>query len=206
MISNRFDPEKSAGFVSRFLKLETDFLSEKGSLMKKLKDDKEIVFEQADAEGIPRKILKLELERRKSDARYQEKVDRLDEDEIDQLDLFASAVARGLGEDEAEDEDSGEWKTLGEVAAEVVEKGGDAVIVNKGGRPAKDAAKRKSTTTEDRVAKRAKAVGLAPADEGQTDIEDAAKAATERDFAEADAETERFMDTSTNDRVAEPAT
>ena len=35
------------------------------------------------------------------------------------------------------------------------------------------------------------------------DPEKSAKAATERDAAEADAETERFMGTSTNERVAE---
>ena len=199
MMTNSYKPDEAAAFVRRFMKLEADFQSEKGTLMQALKEDKETLMEQAEAAGVPKKILKLEIERRKGDAKIREKYERLDTDERDQLDLFSSAVARGMGDDT-------EWqpfevgRPVGELVNEVVEKAAEAKASAD-----KPKAPRKSTKTEDRIAQRAKAVGMAPADDGQTDIEAAAKAAAERDAAEADDETKRFMDTSTNERVAEPA-
>ena len=97
MMTNSYKPDEAAAFVRRFMKLEADFQSEKGTLMQALKEDKETLMEQAEAAGVPKKILKLEIERRKGDAKIREKYERLDTDERDQLDLFSSAVARGMG-------------------------------------------------------------------------------------------------------------
>jgi hypothetical protein len=158
--SNGFDPEASAGFIRRLAKLEDDHASERGSLMKALKDDKEALFDEAVAAGFNKKLLKLEHARRKNEAKIQEKIDDLDEDERDQMDLFQSAVARGFGED-------GEWVSAGDAAAEVVEKAG------------KKASTRKA---------KEKAVKITVEAEGgaQVDLEDSVRAATERDLAEAD--------------------
>ena len=199
MITNSFDPQTAAGFVRRFQNLEAEFASEKGKLMKALKDDKAALLDEAEGAGIPKKLLKLECYRRKADAKFQERRERLDTDEVDQLDLFASAVARGMGE--AED-DVDTFTSLGDALTTVIDKAADAVIVNAGdkGKPS-----RKSTKTEDRVAARAKAVGKTPADPSQTDIDVMAKEATERDFAEADPDVVRAMDQTTAERISEPA-
>lgn len=199
MMTNHYKPDESAAFVKRFLKLEADFQSEKGTLMQALKEDKETLMEQAEAAGVPKKILKLEIERRKGDAKIREKYERLDTDERDQLDLFSSAVARGMGDDT-------EWqpfevgRPVGELVNEVVEKAAEAKASAD-----KPKAPRKSTKTEDRVAARAKAVGKTPADPSQTDIDVMAKEATERDLAEADPDVVRAMDKTTAERISEPA-
>ncbi|RAI01136.1 hypothetical protein DLJ53_18135 [Acuticoccus sediminis] len=215
--TNRISPEMITGFLTRFENVDAEFASDHGALMKKKRDDMKVLFDEAKGAGVPKKVMQAAIKRRKKLREFDEVGEAFDIDEQSQLEMVWDAAVEGSDEDwmklghEASgtsSSDGGDWKQHEAVVADVAEKGGDAVIVNKGGRVAKNAAKdkakkpRNSTTTEDRIAKRAKAVGLAPANEGQTDIEDAAKAATDRDFAEADAETERFMDTSTNDRAA----
>lgn len=90
---NGLDRETMRQMVARWERIEADHASERGELMQRVKDDKEVLLEEVEAKGLPRKVFKIEMGRRKGEAKAEKQIAALDVDERAQLDMFCDAIA-----------------------------------------------------------------------------------------------------------------
>jgi uncharacterized protein (UPF0335 family) len=97
MAGNGYDAEVVGGIIQRWERLEAEFASERGRLMANLKDDKETLLDEADANGIAPKLLRAELKRRKKARELNAIGANFDADDEHKFAMLQAAAEKALG-------------------------------------------------------------------------------------------------------------
>lgn len=94
-VGNGYDGEKLRSYISKIEGYFADMESEKGSYMRRCKSIREsidVVFEEAKALGIPKKVLKAHVELRKLEGKKEAIVAKLDGDDAETFEVMADAL------------------------------------------------------------------------------------------------------------------
>lgn len=92
---NGFDGSKLKGYIGKIEGYFADMESEKGAYMrrcKSIRDSMDIVYEEAKALGIPKKVLKAHVDLRKLEGRKEAIVAKLDGDDAETFEVMADAL------------------------------------------------------------------------------------------------------------------
>jgi Uncharacterized protein conserved in bacteria (DUF2312). len=94
-ISNGYDGEKVRAYVSKIEGYFADMESEKGAYMRRCKSIREsidVVYEEAKALGIPKKVLKAHVDLRKLEGKKEAIVAKLQDDDAETFEVIADAL------------------------------------------------------------------------------------------------------------------
>lgn len=93
--TNGFDGDKLKGYIGKIEGYFADMESEKGAYMRRCKSIREsmdVVFEEAKALGIPKKVLKAHVDLRKLENKKEALVAKLDGDDAETFEMMADAL------------------------------------------------------------------------------------------------------------------
>lgn len=93
--SNGFDGDKLKGYLKKLDELQAEIESSKGAHMnrcQKIRGSMDVVFEEAKALGIPKKVLKAHCDLRRLEAKKSAVVDKLGDDDAETFDAVADAL------------------------------------------------------------------------------------------------------------------
>lgn len=93
--SNGFDGEKLQGYIAKIESYFADMESEKGAYMRRCKSIRgsiDVVYEEAKALGIPKKVLKAHVDLRKLEARKEALVANLDGDDAETFEMISDVL------------------------------------------------------------------------------------------------------------------
>lgn len=93
--TNGFDSDKVAGFVRKIEGHFEDMASEQGAYMARcrtIRDSISVVYAEADALGIPRKVLKAHVDLRRLEQKKKVVVEKLDDDEAETFGQVSEAL------------------------------------------------------------------------------------------------------------------
>lgn len=93
--SNGYDGEKLKGYIGKIEGYFADMESEKGAYMrrcKSIRDSIDVVFEEAKALGIPKKVLKAHVDLRKLEGKKEAIVAKLEGDDAETFEVMADAL------------------------------------------------------------------------------------------------------------------
>lgn len=94
-ISNGYDGEKLKAYIGKIEGYFADMDSEKGAYMRRCKSIREsiaVVYEEAKALGIPKKVLKAHVDLRKLEGKKEDIVAKLDGDDAETFEMMADAL------------------------------------------------------------------------------------------------------------------
>lgn len=97
VLSNGYDGEKIKAYVEKIEAYFAEMESSKGAHMKRcreIRDSIDVVYEEAKALGIPKKALRTHVKLRQLEAKKEQLVEKLGDDEVDEF----QAMSEALGE------------------------------------------------------------------------------------------------------------
>jgi hypothetical protein len=203
---NQYDAGSVGDFVRRWEFLDTEAKNEKRAISERLKEDRDALLDEAEAAGLPRSILKKFFASLADIRKAARRSDELDIDGQAQFAMLLDAAKAALGP--LLDTSLGQAA----IAAIEAERPAEPEPEKKPAKPRKtreerlaelnEAAKTVPWGAPPKRSRKAKDAAAGEPDPRQADLEEAASAAAARDEAGADAEVARFMDTTTNERLA----
>lgn len=92
---NGYDGDKLRGYIGKIEELFADMESEKGAYMsrcKSIRGSMDVVFEEAKALGIPKKVLKAHVDLRLLEVKKRKVVEKLGDDDAETFEAMADAL------------------------------------------------------------------------------------------------------------------